>query len=210
MNRRNALALACLVVALVGFYLYDLASTTDSGLGKFPLLIAFFNVIIIASLFGVISPWRRVVVRLAVLDVIVALVLTFLYVARAPLHFGGFGIPNFEKDGLSKNAIYVAIILAFITKSSLSWRYHDELKNQGAPNNADQVPGLVGNFVIVSRIFAGMAAIGIAFFFTKIFGGLKIPQNSDEWLAYGIFIGLPFALGMFGIWHGTRSFLNRV
>ena len=63
---------------------------------------------------------------------------------------------------------------------------------------------------LASRIFAGMASIGIAFFFVKIFGGLKVPHNYDEWLQYGLFIGLPFLLGVFGIWYGAKSLFQKL
>ncbi len=144
------------------------------------------------------------------LDIIVALILIFLYVAQVPLRFGALAVPGFEKDGLSLHALYVAIILGFIAKSALSWRYHDELKGQDAPDYSDQVPGIVGNFVFASRIFAGMASIGIAFLFINIFGGLKVPHNNNEWLEYGIFIGLPFVLGVFGIWYGAKGLFQKL
>jgi hypothetical protein len=205
MNKRNALAIACLIVAVFGVYLSYLLSHSHPDLVKFPVAVSLFNVIIIASILGYISPWRTIIVRLAVLDILAALVLTFLFTAQAPIRIGSFGIPNLASDPVVAKLGFALFVLSLIVKGYLSWEYADDLKKQGVRQSAGRLP-------IVFQIIAGFGGVLVAVFFVALLGFFPLPTNLasitlDGFMGAVVFVYLPLIIGLYGIYSGVRCLL---
>jgi hypothetical protein len=197
MSRRELLAVACIAAALVWLALYFWSGGNESPFGKWVLVMAGFNLVIIAGLFDFIKPWQRTVTRLAFLDTAAVLGLVFLYVKKIPLKLGNFGVPDFEIDDLLHNSVFLLLVAVLAVKCALTWSYAHELNATGMSEKARQVPAV---FQVLSGALIALFTGGCA----VLLGGFKIPSNTTEFVMIGMLGWLPFLIGLWTVYVGLQ------